>query len=144
MLKDTAALERVIKNNETYQNFLDFMFKGREDFNGLEECGLTFQKEQVLGNTFSSTLSGKIFAITGGLLSGSRDVVKKLIEAHGGVVKVNASRHCTHLVVGAGGGRVKAEKSAKYKIPNITEVELYQMMGILMLPASSRDPNHEF
>ena len=143
IVNDDLSVEtarKIINDRQTFQNFIAFLGNAREELNALDTLGLKFQKEAPQ----NLKLNGKVFAITGGLMSGSRDVVVDRIRACGGVVKSNASALCTHMVVGTGGGRIKAEKAAKYAIPQITEQELYDMMGVPMPLAAQRDPNHEF
>lgn len=137
---DLGAVEEAIGNRVTYQNFLSFFANNDGEINRLTALGMTFESER---NT-SGRLAGKVFAITGGLISGTRDDVMRKIEAAGGSVKPNASRKCHFLIVGEGGGRLKAAKAEKYGIPTITEQELYTMMGEELNPAPLCDPDHEY
>lgn len=137
--EDLAGLEKVINNEATYQSFLHYFATEHAEITRLNELGMTFKSERASGR-----LTGKVFAITGGLVSGTRDDVVRKIEAAGGSFKPSASRKCHYLVVGTGGGRVKAEAAAKLGIPTITEQQLYEMLGEEMKLAPVRDPNHEF
>ena len=138
--EDGQALRELINDETAYGNLLDYFDNHGDEINRLNELGLSFEAER----NKTGKLSGKTFAITGGLLSGTRDDVIKRIETAGGLVKPNASRKCDYLVQGTGGGRVKAEKAEKFGIPVITEQQLYEMMGEPMSLAPKRDPNHEF
>ncbi len=124
-----------------YSSFIDHMQRESTELNALEAAGLTFESEQAkIGK-----LTGKTFAITGALMSGSRDEIIRRIESHGGMVKANVSTKCQYLVVGTDGGRVKAEKSAKKNVPCITEKELYDMMGEVMPTGLEEvDPDKEY
>lgn len=139
LAEDLEGLAKVINNEVTYQSVLRYFSSEHAEITRLNELGLMFQSERKAGK-----LLGKVFAITGGLISGTRDDVVRKIEAAGGSFKPSASRKCHYLVVGTGGGRVKAEKAAQHGIPTITEQQLYAMMGEEMKLAPVRDPDHEF
>lgn len=124
-----------------YDSFIDYMQREQAELNALEAAGLTFESEK----SKIGRLTGKTFAITGALMSGSRDEIIRRIESHGGMVKANVSTKCQFLVVGTDGGRVKAEKSAKKSVPCITEKELYEMMGEVMpTDIEEDDPDKEY
>lgn len=75
-------------------------------------------------------LSGKVFVITGSLMSGTRDTVSALIEKNGGLVKPSVGKKVNFLVAGEGGGNNKAAAAVKYGTKVITENDLYTMLGL--------------
>lgn len=141
VLDEPEELRQVVNNRVVYQNVLDFFEQQCEELNALQAAGLPFVSER----NQTGKLVGKIFVITGGLLSGSRDEVARRIEDAGGTCKPNASRKCHYLIQGEGGGRIKAEKAAQYRIPIITEQQLYELMGVPMPVSTAKyDPDHKF
>ena len=99
----------------------------------LEELGLKFEDKVVTG-----PLSGKVFVITGTMMSGSRDQVSARIEAAGGLVKSSVSKSVTYLVSGPGAGNSKAAGAKKCGTKVIDEAELYSLLGTEM-PVVSGD-----
>ena len=96
-----------------------------EEVDRLAEAGLTFRDE---GNN-EGPLTGKVFVITGTLMSGQRAEVEERIREAGGITKSSAGKKTDFIVQGAGGGRKKAEAAEKFGIKIITETELYALMG---------------
>lgn len=144
--KEHESFKRLFKDDgddsSKYIAFMNFM-KDEEnvaELTRLEAAGITF--ETALAQI--GKLTGKTFAITGALMSGSRDQMMRRIEAHGGMVKPNVSAKCQFLVIGADGGRIKAEKAEKLGVPTITEEQLYEMMGEAMPVAEAVDPDKEY
>jgi DNA ligase (NAD+) len=124
-IDELGALEKVINNAPCYQAFLHFFDHESDEINRLDGLGFRLIEE----NQNTGKLKGKIFAITGSLMSGSRDAVIRRVEAAGGTVKANVSKLCHYLVMGADAGRNKSEKAEKYGVPVITEQQLYELMG---------------
>lgn len=91
---------------------------------GFELCGT--------GAAATGRLAGKVFVITGTLVSGQRDEVSALIESHGGTVKGSVSRKVHFLVVGLDEGATKSKAAQKLGVRCISEAELYDLMGLPM------------
>jgi DNA ligase (NAD+) len=123
-----------------FRNFEQFIISEEEELCRLEQLGLHFAKDRAS----VGKLSGKVFVITGTLVSGSRDAVIRRIEAAGGMVKPSVSAKCHYLIKGTEAGRTKVEKAAKCGIPVIAEMQLYEMLGTPMPVAEALDPNREF
>jgi DNA ligase (NAD+) len=92
----------------------------------LDALGFTFEEDAKA----RGVLSGKVFVITGAMLSGSRDQVSAKIEGLGGTVKPSVSKKVNFLVKGDGAGANKTEAATKYGTKIITEDELYRLMGV--------------
>ena len=93
----------------------------------LIHIGVTLEDEKKSG-----PLVGKVFCITGGMLSGSRDEVSAKIESLGGAVKPSVSKKVHYLVVGEGAGNNKSANARKLGTQCISEKELYELMGLPM------------
>jgi DNA ligase (NAD+) len=144
--EEHERFKRIFKDDgddsSKYIAFMNFMRdeENAAELNRLEAAGITFETAV----TQIGKLTGKTFAITGALMSGSRDQMMRRIEACGGMVKPNVSAKCQYLVVGTDGGRLKAEKAEKLGVPTITEEQLYAMMGAAMPVAEAVDPDKEY
>ncbi len=125
----------------TYENFTAYIGEEQEEISALEAAGLSFSDE----TSSLGPLTGKIFAITGALMTGSRDSIVRKIEAHGGMVKANMSKKVNYLVAGLDAGATKTNKAQAFGITTISEEQLYVMMGEPMPAVStSVDPNQEY
>lgn len=123
-----------------FSSFLEYYEREEAELNLLEQCGLRFETQQAsIGK-----LTGKVFAITGALMSGGRDQVIRRIEAAGGMVKANVSKKCHFLVLGTEAGNIKPRKAEKLGVPVISEEQLYEMMGEAMPIAAEIDPEREY
>ena len=137
--KDTPKFKEVFKEVGG-KSFLDYMDTETDELNALEGAGLTFETQQAsIGK-----LTGKVFAITGALMSGSRDQVIRRIEAAGGMVKANVSKKCQYLVLGTEAGMIKPGKAEKLGVPVISEEKLYELMGEAMPVAPALEPDREY
>ena len=137
--KDTPKFKEVFKEVGG-KSFLEYMETETDELNALESAGLTFETAQAsIGK-----LTGKVFAITGALMSGSRDQVMRRIEVAGGMVKANVSKKCHYLVLGAEAGSIKPGKAEKLGVPVISEEQLYELMGEAMPTAAAIDPEREY
>lgn len=76
----------------------------------------------------SGKLSGQKFAITGTLLSMSRDEAAERIRAAGGTFQTSVGKDTTYLVAGGKVGESKRKKAEAYGTNIITEQELEQML----------------
>lgn len=94
-------------------------------------CELGFELCSV-GAAAHGRLAGKVFVITGSLVSGQRSEVSALIEQHGGTVKGSVSRKVHFLVVGFDEGATKSKAAQKLGVTCISEAQLYDMMGLPM------------
>ena len=112
--------------------FFDYVDKHALMIHDLAQIGFVLSEDaQALG-----VLSGKIFVITGALLSGTRDSVIRKIEAAGGTVKSSVSAKVTYLVAGDDCGAKKSADAKRLGVKVITEDELYAMLGVPMEIAS--------
>jgi len=66
----------------------------------------------ILDEVFESQkLSGKTFVLTGSLVSMSREEIKDLIRANGGIVSTSVSKNTDYLLVGENpGSKLKKAK----------------------------------
>jgi DNA ligase (NAD+) len=113
----------------TFTNFRTY-FENDDNIAELEKLislGFVFEDEKKCG-----PLVGKVFCITGGMLSGSRDEVSAKIESLGGSVKSSVSKKVHYLVVGEGAGNNKSADARKHGTQCISEKELYDIMGLPM------------
>lgn len=131
---------KILFGEVAFNSFIEYYEREEAELNLLEQCGLKFETQQAsIGK-----LTGKVFAITGALMSGSRDQVMRRIEAAGGMVKANVSKKCHFLVLGAEAGTIKPGKAEKLGVPVISEEQLYEMMGEAMPTAAAIDPEREY
>jgi DNA ligase (NAD+) len=113
----------------TFTNFKTY-FDNQDNVSDLERLvhqGVTLEDERKSG-----PLVGKVFCITGGMLSGSRDEVSAKIESLGGAVKPSVSKKVHYLVIGEGAGNNKSANAKKLGTQCISERELYELMGLPM------------
>ena len=116
---------RQLLGNAAWANFIDYMAREKSELDRLKECGLVFETpEENIGK-----LTGKVFAITGTLMSGGRNQVISRIEAAGGMVKSSVSKKCHYLIEGTDAGNIKPGKAKALGVPVIDEEELYVMLG---------------
>jgi DNA ligase (NAD+) len=113
----------------TFANFSEFMESETniQDMERLIQMGVTFEEERKTG-----PLTGKVFVITGGLVSGSREEVSAKIESLGGAMKSSVSKKVHYLIVGEGAGASKSTSAQKLGTKCISEKDLYAMMGLPM------------
>lgn len=119
-----AELDSLIGPAST-TNLIAWVEANIHEVTALYDAGYKLEQDQ----SAMGSLSGKVFVITGALMSGTRDQVAAKIEAAGGMVKPSISKKVNYLVVGEGGGKNKAEKAQKLGTVCITEQELYEMLG---------------
>ena len=102
-----------------------------------ELLALGFEAKEVVQEVVRSAVTGKTFVITGALKSGSRNEVKKQIEAHGGKVAGSVSKSTDYLVMGGYDHRTgeglnptsaKSKKALELGIPIISEEQLLEML----------------
>lgn len=105
------------------KKFVENIGNHRELYEFLKEKGLKFQE---VGK--KSSISGKVFTLTGSMPL-KRDVVKKMIEENGGSVK-NISKKVDYLVdANQDKETTKAKKAKQYGITIISYEELMGMIG---------------
>lgn len=107
------------------QSFLDCILANADMIERLDALGFKFEDAERK----TGPLTGKLFCITGGLMTGSRDQVSKKIEDAGGIVKGSVSKGVHFLIMGEGAGATKQKAAEKLGTKVITEEELYQMLG---------------
>ena len=107
------------------KSFLDYVSQHAVEISGLESIGYLGTDNVV--NTGS--LSGKVFVITGTMMSGSRDQVTRRIEEAGGLVKSSVSKKVHYLVKGENSGNNKTQGAERCRTAVITEEELYELLG---------------
>ena len=116
---------RDVLGDVALERFDTFMRKNAQEIEALEGYGYLFEEaaERV------GPLTGKVFCITGTMLSGTREWVAQLVESKGGTVKSSVSKKVDYLVSGPGGGANKAAAATKHGTQIITEEQLYELMG---------------
>jgi DNA ligase (NAD+) len=114
------------------RSFVEYLSANVDEIVRLETLGFKFEAAKGEGGP----LTGKVFVITGAMLSGTRDVVAQRIEAAGGLVKASVGKGTSYLVHGDGAGHNKSEAAERLGIPVIDEEALYRMMGQAM-PAAA-------
>jgi len=92
----------------------------------LEDAGLKIEAN-VEEPEKRSGVGGKIFVMTGTLVSMSRDQAKDRLEAMGATVSESVSKKTNYVVVGEGPGS-KADKAMKLGVPILTEQEFLQLL----------------
>lgn len=122
-----------------YANFIEQV--DGDEIERLEQLGFIFHENKAN----AGPLSGKSFVITGTLSTGTRDEVSRLIEEAGGSVKNAVSKTTSYLIMGEAGGAQKRTRAEAYKVPIISEQELFKMMGKeIPKPRAAVDPDQEF
>jgi DNA ligase (NAD+) len=96
----------------------------REIVARLEKAGVKLSA----GERPAGPLEGKTFVLTGTLPTCSREEMKRMIEAAGGVVASVVSKNVNYLVVGEEAGS-KLEKAKRLKIPLLSEDQILAMIG---------------
>jgi DNA ligase (NAD+) len=91
---------------------------------------LGFKLEEVKTEVTQTAATGKVFVITGTLVTGTRDNVATKIEKAGGVVKSSVTKATNYLVVGEEPGANKTAGAKKNGVPQISEEELYAILGL--------------
>jgi len=119
---------RKLVGPECTESITKYLMECADEIERLDNAGLKF--EDVSGG--NKPVAGKIFVITGALVSGTRDVVSNRIIEAGGLVKGSVGKSTDYLVVGEGGGANKAKDAEKRGTKCISEAELYKMLGVEM------------
>jgi DNA ligase (NAD+) len=119
-------------------SFRDYINENVDEIEKLDALGFTFAE----AGGITGPLIGKTFCITGGLVSGKRDEVEARIVAAGGATKSSVSRKVSFLIVGESPGADKLSKAEKYGTAILTEIGLYEMMGI-PTPSATSNPLRE-
>jgi len=123
MLDDEAGLKALL-GDVVFDRFLKFIVYHAGEITRLEDYGYLFEESaDRIG-----VLSGKVFCITGTMMTGTREYVASLVEHKGGVVKGTVSKKVDYLVSGPGGGANKATAAQKHGTQIITEEQLYALM----------------
>jgi DNA ligase (NAD+) len=125
-LDHAADLKKII-GKVVFNELVEWFGRNKDEFKRLEEIGLNFERSDNGGK-----LIGKVFCITGTLMSGGRETVQNRITEAGGVVKSSVSRTVNFLVQGLDAGRTKTVAAEKHKVSIITEQQLYDMLGTRM------------
>ena len=129
----------------TYEDLLKIPNIGektaRQVFDGLKEKrSVIVDLSSVLDvrPPVTGPLSGMSFCITGATRKTRKAVQKDIMDA-GGVVKESVGKGLTHLVTNEDQsfGSSKMKKAEKYGTKIITEVELYQLIGVTVSDAAS-------
>ena len=124
-LDEAKALKAEI-GEVNYAALIDWFGSHIKEIAELEE--LEFYLDR--GTEATGPLTGKVFCITGTMMSGSRDAVVDRIIAAGGVFKGSVSKTVNYLVVGADAGKTKTIAAERHGTKVITEEQLYAMMGV--------------
>jgi DNA ligase (NAD+) len=116
---------KTLLGDVAFNSFKAFLIGNEQEIADLERYGYVFEESQdKIGK-----LSGKVFCITGTMMSGTREYVSQLVESHGGMTKSSVSKKVDYLVSGPGGGANKATAATKHGTQIITEEQLYALMG---------------
>lgn len=100
----------------------------REIIDTLRQAGLNMAEVETSFVTFSNTLAGKTFVISGVFSTIGRDDLKNLIESHGGKVAGSVSARTDYLVAGENMGPAKLTKASELGIRILTETEFLKML----------------
>ncbi|XP_030830290.1 replication factor C subunit 1 isoform X1 [Strongylocentrotus purpuratus] len=73
-------------------------------------------------------LSGLTFVLTGVIEYFDKDQIKTMVEQHGGRLTTSVSKKTSHLVIGREPGESKVAKAQEFRIKQIQEEELYEMI----------------
>jgi DNA ligase (NAD+) len=99
--------------------------------NELASLGFAMEVKQAAAPTAAGSLNGKKFVITGKIdhpqLGRSRDEVREVIEAQGGVVSSQISGSVDYLIAGDGGGS-KRKKAVAAGVPVLSVEEFLAMV----------------
>lgn len=126
---------RSVLGEVMWENFKEGLMLQADEIDRLQNYEFVFETEAAsLG-----VLSGKVFCITGTMMSGSREEVSQRVEQAGGSVKSSVSKKVNFLVNGPGGGANKAEAARKHGTIVITEQQLYEMLGVPMPTVESKN-----
>jgi DNA ligase (NAD+) len=124
MLDNEVDLKAIL-GDVVFERFIKFIVANAHEIEALEGYGYTFEESaERIG-----ILSGKVFCITGTMMTGSREWVGQLVESKGGTVKSSVSKKVDYLVSGPGGGANKASAAQKHGTQIITESQLFSLMG---------------
>lgn len=137
---DASDKLKQVLGDSVYINFTSYLKEHADELEVLAALGVVFEADEAS----IGALSGKVFVITGTLVSGSRDEVIRRIEKAGGMVKPSVSKKVHYLVQGADAGRAKTEKAASLAVTVIAEQQLYEMLGVPMPKPAAVDPYREF
>lgn len=130
MEADEHALSQIEGINATLANNIVKFFKEPvtlEVIRQLQECNLHLTDRISEKNVPSSSVSGKIFVLTGTLLQMNRDEAKKRIEDLGGRVSGSVSKNTNFVVVGTGPGS-KFQDAIKLGIEVLNEKQLLSLL----------------
>lgn len=122
---DRKVVEELIGNVNTGR-LVKWLTENVDEVERLEAVGFSFIDTTVRP---SGGLTGKVFCITGGLLSGKREQVGARIESQGGLMKNSVTKKVNYLVVGVDPGNNKVEDAKRHGTAIITEDELIAMAG---------------
>ena len=139
MLDDFEAT-RAILGNVCSASFVDYLCRHADEIERLDALGFKFETPE----SQTGPLTGKVFVITGALLSGTRDFVIREIERAGGTVKSGVSAKVNFLVMGEEAGATKTNAAKRHGVQVITEEELYRKIGKPMPEPRELDPNHDY
>jgi len=104
----------------------------RDVIEGLKDRqSLIFQLERIgmVVNETSGNLTGKSFCVTGSLIAMKRNEVEKWIINNGGEITGVKNIQNMYLVCNSPSSSAKYKKAQEYKIPIITEDELFSMVN---------------
>ena len=129
--KDGKAPVEVLKaeiGEVSFKELCRWLEANIAEIDRLESLGFALNR----GEGEAGPLVGKVFCITGNLMSGTRDAVVDRIIAAGGIFKTSVSKTVDFLVVGAEAGRTKTIAAEKHGTKTISEEELYSLMDVPM------------
>lgn len=136
---ETDELRKMI-GEVNYATLCDYLKAHAAELDQLDVQGVRFETEPAL----IGPLHGKVFVITGALVSGSRETVAGRIEAAGGTVKSSVTKKVHFLVTGTEAGRTKTEAAEKHGTVCIDEKQLYEMLGQPLPVTTKMEADREY
>ena len=121
------------KLNNVGEIILDYLYKIFKDIrlqaevDNLKAMGLNFKSENIEVTQVESSITNKMFVLTGTLDSMTRSEASKLIEGKGGIVGNSITKKTDYLVCGKDSGS-KKDKAIKMGIKIIEEKEFLEMV----------------
>ena len=111
---------------KSVHDFLSSDF-GKKAVLGLKSADVSMQDLQTQSEG-KSTLSDKVFVVTGKLAKYTRDQITEIIEAHGGRASSSVSKKTDYLVAGEAAGS-KLDKAQKLGVTIVSEEEFEQLIS---------------
>ena len=108
-------------------NLINSLKRIRDDFEYLLPM-FNVKKTVIGGIKMNNEVSGKVFVITGTLLSGKREELHTKLKELGGIVGTSVSAKTQYLVTGLNVGAAKTSAAVKHGVKVISEDEFLEML----------------